>query len=79
MKPMSRRFGKKFFHGNALSAYEQLSLGLENPDKGIHAGKHFPARPAFYFDRNGRFPLLQNKVHFISFARAVVVFPASVS
>ena len=65
LQPVSRRFGKEFFQGNALSADKQLPLGLEQPDEGIHAGKRFVARAAFHFTGNGRFSLLQNNVHFM--------------
>ena len=49
---MGCRFGKKLFQGDALSADEQLSLGLEQPDKSIHAGKHFAATAAFHATRD---------------------------
>src|SRR6266581_182084 len=65
LKPVSRRFGKEFFQGNALSAYEQLPLGLEQPDEGIHSRKRFAARSALHFNGSSRLALLQNKVHFM--------------
>ena len=39
LQPVSRRFGKEFFQGDALAADEQLPLGFEQPDEGIHARK----------------------------------------
>src|SRR5436190_20070727 len=65
LKPVSSRFGEEFFQNDALSAHEQLSLGLKKTDKSVHAGKHFAATAAFHFDGHGRFPLLQNEVHFM--------------
>ena len=65
LQPVSRRFGKEFFQGDALSADKQLSLGFEQADKGIHARKRFAARSAFHFNGHGRFALLQNKIHFM--------------
>src|SRR5271155_5556754 len=69
MQPMTRRFGKEFCQGNALSAYQQLALWLECPGKSLHAWKRFVSAPAFHFNRNRRFAFLQDEIHFmVSFA-----------
>jgi hypothetical protein len=39
MQPMSRRFGKEFFQGDALSTYQQLAFGLESLDEGFRASE----------------------------------------
>ena len=65
MQPMSRRFGKEFFQGDALAAYQQLALWLELLDKGFHAGKRFVSAPAFHFNRNRCFAFLQDEIHFM--------------
>src|SRR5580658_2943664 len=65
MQPMGRRFGKEFVQGNALSAYQQLTLGLEYPGKSLHARKRFVSATAFHFNRNRRFAFLQDEIHFM--------------
>jgi len=65
MQPMSRRFGKEFFQGNPLSAYQQLAFWLELPGKGFHAGERGVSAPAFHFNRNRRFAFLQDEIHFM--------------
>jgi hypothetical protein len=62
---MSRRFGKEFFQGYALPAYQQLAFWLELLDKGFHAGERFVSAPAFHFNRNRRFAFLQDEIHFM--------------
>jgi tripartite-type tricarboxylate transporter receptor subunit TctC len=65
MQPMSRRFGKELFQGNALSAHQKLAFWLELPDKGFDAGERFASAPAFDFNRNHRLAFLQDEIHFM--------------
>jgi hypothetical protein len=57
--------GKEFLHRDALSADQQLAVGLELSGKGGHARERFAPGSALDLHRHGQHALLQNEVHLL--------------